>query len=117
MHYHLLGQRYVVHLFTNQNMRRALNHHCHKKWQHNNNKNIKGTSTIETTYKPVHLHIICQGKNLLLMNEKVNQIWDYHVPPDHRLAELNISSANHPRAIFQAYVGLKPKEPTRASQG
>jgi len=57
---------------------------------------------IESTYKPIHLHIRYQGKNLLLMNAKANPIWDYHVPPNHRLAEPNLSSANHPCAIFQA---------------
>jgi len=27
--------------------------------QHNNNRNSKDTSAIESTYKPVHLHITC----------------------------------------------------------
>lgn len=35
------------------------------------------------------------------MNAKSNLLWDYHIPPDHRLAEPNLSSANHPHAIFQ----------------
>ena len=36
------------------------------------------------------------------MNLNTNRGWDYHVPPDHRLVDPNISLANHSRAIFQA---------------
>lgn len=70
--------------------------------QHNNNRNIKDTSTLQCTYKPVHLHVRYQGKNLLLMNAKANLGWDYHVPPDHKLVDPNLSSTNHLHAIFQA---------------
>lgn len=69
--------------------------------QHNNNRITKDTSTIESTYKSIHLHISYQGNKLLLMNANANSVWDYHVPPDHRMVEPNISLANHPRAIFQ----------------
>jgi len=33
--------------------------------------------------------------------QNVNQRWDYQLPPDHRMAERNLSLAIHPCAIFQ----------------
>jgi len=57
---------------------------------------------MESTYKPIYLHIIYQRKNLLLMNAKANPGWDYHVPPDHRMVEPILPSTIHPHVIFQA---------------
>jgi len=70
--------------------------------QYINNKNNEDTTTINTTYNPILLQIKYQGKELLLMNSKGNMVWDYHVPPDHRLAKPNLCSANHPYTMFQA---------------
>ena len=40
--------------------------------------------------------------NLILVMQNPNPGWDYHIPPDYRMAKSNLSSAIHPRAIFQA---------------
>jgi len=40
--------------------------------------------------------------NLSLMMQKRNLGWDFDIPPDHRMAKPNLSSAIHHHAIFQA---------------
>jgi len=99
-------------------MGKTIHHHCHNHaYNHHNTKiNIKDTSSIKSTYKPLHLYIRYQEDNLLLMNVKSNLGWDYNVPPNLRISEPNISSSIHPRChIPSMNVGLKPKEPTRVS--
>ena len=39
------------------------------------------------------------------MNAKSNPGWDYHIPPNGRMAETNLSSTIHHHAIFQARIG------------
>ena len=51
------------------------------------------------------------------MMQNPNPGWDYHVPPDHRMDEPNLSIAILPCHIPSMNVGLKPKELTKASQG
>lgn len=46
----------------------AIHHHYHKIThnQHINNRNNKDTTTIESPYKPVHLHMKYQGQGTLI---------------------------------------------------
>lgn len=67
-----------------------------------NNINTINTSVIESTYKKVHLHMKTKAMNLSLMNVETNWGWDYHIQPNQRLAEPNLSSANHPLAMSQS---------------
>jgi len=43
-----------------------------------------------------------KAMNLSLMNVETNWGWDYHIQPNQRLAEPNLSSANHPLAMSQS---------------
>jgi len=59
--------------------------------------------------KPYRPHIIYQNShrntrrnNLSLMMQNPNPRWDFHFPPNHRMAKPNLSSAICPHAIFQA---------------
>ena len=54
------------------------------------------TTTMSSTYELVHFDIKSKGRELLLMNAKANQVWDFHVPPNHRLFEPNISFNQSP---------------------
>lgn len=59
-----------------------------------------------------------RGKKLLLKYEKYNQVYEFHVPPDHRLAEPNISfnqsSLCH---IPSINLGSHVTNPTKPNQG
>ena len=39
--------------------------------------------------------------HLSLMMQNPNPGWDFHIPPNHIMVGPNLSSAIHPRAIFQ----------------
>ena len=55
-------------------------------------------------------HEIIRRNNLMLMNAMSNQVWDFHKPLDHRLAEPNLSfSQSPPCHIPSMNAGLKTK--------
>lgn len=45
-----------------------------------------------------------KGVNFSFVNAKTNRRWYYHIPSNHRLVKQSLSSTNHPRAIFQAWM-------------
>ena len=49
-------------------------------------------------------HINTRINNLSLMTQSRSSGWDFHVPPDHRMVDPNLSSPIHPCAIFQAWM-------------
>ena len=47
-------------------------------------------------------HRNTRRNNIILMMKNPNLGWNYHIPPNHEMSELNLSSAIHPPAKFQA---------------
>jgi len=47
-------------------------------------------------------HRDTRRNNLILIMKNPNLGWNFHVPPDCKMVEPNISSSIHPHAIFQA---------------
>jgi len=66
----------------------------------------QGKGSIWGLFSPVikqyNTHINTRRNNIIVMMQNPNPGWDYHVPPDHRMDEPNLSLSIHPRAIFQA---------------
>jgi len=73
----------------------------------NNWYNMVEISMKSQPYKPHIIHHIThrntRRNKLSLMMKNQNPGWDFHIPPDRRMAKPNLFLAIHPRAcIFQA---------------
>ena len=64
---------------------------------------MKVQQYIPHTIRP-NSHRNTRMNNLSLTMQNLNKRWDFHVPPDRRMAKPNLSSSIHPRAIFQAWM-------------